>query len=273
MLSSKDDAPDFYFYEPPIIKQGQAFLEPEEVIYALLCYKEGKGKDTKQQAKELAEDFLKQLPETDRSYNFDMCDIDEEELDIRVPADQLFAYMRMQQMLSPEMHEYLLKAARMAGSCIISVTKDCESQKIILKDFIKNPAPLAMQELVPLGLSGEDRYNHPYYEWRNFFLDRIIGLCVKLGKQIYFYDYNLRGVIEDDYVHRFLALHCYVYSFPDSSFTAYLLNASKAQNHEEFLSAMMDPASYIHPFLIDGDCTSTVDSVHRRFAYPNLEPY
>lgn len=270
-LSSEDDAPAFFFYEPPIIRQGEVFLEPEEAIYALLRYKERKGKDIKQKAKEIAEDFLKQLPETDKHHGSSGCGLDLQDIRIYALADQLFAYMETQQILSPEMHEYLLKAASMTESISVSVFRDGESQKFSFKDFIINPDPLAMQEFLPLGSTGEARENDPYYEWRKLFLNDIIDLCVKLGKQIYFYDYNFDGAVEDDYAHRFLVLHYHVFSYPDSPLTAYLLNASKAQSRKEFLSAMLDPASYIHPFLIDGVFTSSVDAGSCWFVYPSLE--
>lgn len=114
------------------------------------------------------------------------------------------------------------------------------------------PPPQAMIEFVP-GPPWYDQVDdweardNPFLHWREAMRPVTHELEKVLGEPVYCFK-ELGDELDDDYVHRFLVLHwCCTYN-PESAFVRYLVKASKAKDVEELKSALIDPASYTHPF-------------------------
>lgn len=123
------------------------------------------------------------------------------------------------------------------------------------------PPPKAMFEFLPAPAGGPwyfdiewDRENErwqqgfdPFEKWREAIKPVAAELEKALGEPVCRFadpdcDYD------DDDVHRFLVLHwCCTYR-PESTYVQYLVRISGARDVEQLKAALIDPASYIHPF-------------------------
>ena len=87
----------------------------------------------------------------------------------------------------------------------------------------------------------------PFHRWREAMRPIAHALETALGEPVYYFA-DLSSDIDDDDVHRFLVLHWCCTHKPESAFVRYLLKVSGAQGVEELKEALIDPASYTHPF-------------------------
>ena len=87
----------------------------------------------------------------------------------------------------------------------------------------------------------------PFHRWREAMRPIAQALETALGEPVYYFG-NLASDIDDDEVHRFLVLHWCCTHKPDSAFVRYLVKVSGARDVEELKEALIDPASYTHPF-------------------------
>ena len=125
-------------------------------------------------------------------------------------------------------------------------------QPYTLKTLPPLPLPKWMIEFVPGAPWCHDEYtpdwrNHPFYRWRDAMRPIADRLEQALGEKTYYFA-DLDDDEDDDDVHRFLVLHWCCTCRPNSSFVRYLLNISGAKHVEELKAALIDPASYTHPF-------------------------
>jgi hypothetical protein len=99
-------------------------------------------------------------------------------------------------------------------------------------------------------------YYKPFIRWREAIRPVALELEKALGEPVYSFGEQLgtaygREYTHDELVHRFLVLHWCCTNKPKSAFVRYLLKISKARDVEELKAALIDPASYTHPFKMD----------------------
>ncbi len=87
----------------------------------------------------------------------------------------------------------------------------------------------------------------PFHRWREAMRPIAQALEAALGEPVYYFA-NLASDTDDDDVHRFLVLHWCCTHKPESAFVRYLVKVSGARDVEELKAALVDPASYTHPF-------------------------
>ncbi|MDH4459443.1 MAG: hypothetical protein QE272_12145 [Nevskia sp.] len=141
-----------------------------------------------------------------------------------------------------------------------------------LENLPAQPPPKSMIEFVPGAPWGDfDRENghradHPFMQWREGM--RLIAQRLEqtLGEPVYYFA-DLDCDTDDDNVHRFLVLHwCCTYR-PESPFVRYLLRISGAHDLEELKAALIDPASYVQPFEMNGAFIGMEAGPACRFTY------
>ena len=107
--------------------------------------------------------------------------------------------------------------------------------------------------------------DNPFMQWRQAIRPVAQELQRSLGEPVYRFA-NLESGTDDDDVHRLLVLHWCCTWKPHSSFVRYLQRASGAENVEALKAALVDPASYRHPFKMNY-------SLRRLQAHPCLFEY
>ena len=125
-------------------------------------------------------------------------------------------------------------------------------QSFTIKTMPELPTPKSMIEFVPCaiwddGEDTEDWRNHPFYHWRDAMRPVADRLEQVLGEKVYYFA-DLDDELDDDNVHRFLVLHWCCTWCPHSSYVRYLLDISGTEHVEQLKAALIDPASYTHPF-------------------------
>lgn len=91
----------------------------------------------------------------------------------------------------------------------------------------------------------------PFQRWRESMRPVAQQLETALGEPVYYFA-DLSCDHDDDDVHRFLVLHWCCTWKPESAFVRYLLKVTGARDVEALKAALIDPASYTHPFKMNG---------------------
>jgi len=113
----------------------------------------------------------------------------------------------------------------------------------MIEFFVGLPCDLGW-ELYP---ENDDWPCKEFDDWRNSMRNVASELEADLGEQVYhFADPGCET--DDDYCHRFLALHCYCTLLPQSTFVAFLLEVAKVESVEILKSGLIDASNYAHPF-------------------------
>lgn len=121
-----------------------------------------------------------------------------------------------------------------------------------LEELPALPPPKAMIEFVPgppwddFGVDWECQDN-PFLRWREAMRPVALKLEEALGEPVYRFK-TLGDELDDDDVHRFLVLHWCCTHKPESPYVRYLMKVSGSQDVDELKEALIDPASYTHPF-------------------------
>ena len=126
-----------------------------------------------------------------------------------------------------------------------------------LRDLPALPPPRAMMEFVPhppweeYGEWGDWKTtDNPFIRWRENMRETAKSLESALGEPVYRFA-DLTNDQDDDDVHRFLVLHWCCSYRPTSPYVQHLLRVSGARDVDELKTALIDPASYFHPFKMD----------------------
>lgn len=155
-------------------------------------------------------------------------------------------------LIQPRVLQYIEKAAEVAATTPMFRGPDNWDDAWSLVNLPVLPPPQAMIEFVP-GPPWDDQaidwetQDNPFLRWRDAMRPITHELEKVLGEPVYHFK-DLGDELDDDDVHRFLVLHWCCTHNPESAFVRYLLKASRAEDVEELKSALIDPASYSHPF-------------------------
>ena len=157
-------------------------------------------------------------------------------------------------LVAPDILDFLEQVAEVAATTPMFRGPDSWNEPWSLEDLPKLPPPTAMIEFTP-GPPWDDGESdksweagdHPFLLWRENMRPIAMELEKRLGEPVYHFA-KLDCDIDDDEVHRFLVLHWCCTHKPESAFVRYLLKVSGARDVEELKGALIDPASYSHPF-------------------------
>jgi hypothetical protein len=171
---------------------------------------------------------------------------------------QGFKELTSEEMLVPsDIVDFFEQAAEVATRTPMFRGPDNWDEAWSLENLPALPPPKAMIEFVP-GPPWDDSEwgdwktgDNPFLRWREAMRPIAQALKTALGEPVYYFA-DLSSDIDDDDVHRFLALHWCCTHKPESAFVRYLLKVSGASDVEELKAALVDPASYTHPFKMNG---------------------
>lgn len=164
-----------------------------------------------------------------------------------------FKELASEEMLVPsDIVDFFEQAADVATRTPMFRGPDNWNEAWSLENLPALPPPKAMIEFVP-GPPWDDRdvdwetQENPFLQWREAMRPVALKLERALGEPVYYFK-ELGDELDDDDVHRFLVLHWCCTHKPESAFVRFLLKVSGAKDVEELKAALIDPASYKHPF-------------------------
>lgn len=156
-----------------------------------------------------------------------------------------------------ELHDILCfieNAAMVTARTPIFCWMENRSEKWSLEQAVTFPPSPYMIEFMPIApwliLDWKsEKYvpGSPFMQWFEIIKPVALELEKVLGKRVYVFA-DPDDECDDDYVHRFIALHwCCSYA-PESAFVRYLVKVSGAKDVEDLKAALIDPANYTQPF-------------------------
>lgn len=160
------------------------------------------------------------------------------------------AWLRNETWVPSEITDFLMQVADVSAETPMFSGPDNWNEPWSLKNLPDLPPPKAMIEFVP-GMPWYEFERNPdetpFLAWREMIRPTALALEKSLGEEVYYFK-ELDDEMDDDDVHRFLVLHwCCTYK-PESAYVRYLLRISGARDVEELKAALIDQASYSHPF-------------------------
>lgn len=155
-------------------------------------------------------------------------------------------------LVTSDILDFFEQAAEVAATTPMFRGPDNWGEAWSLENLPALPPPKAMIEFVP-GPPWDDCdvdweiQDNPFLRWREAMRPVAQELEKALGEAVYNFK-ELGNELDDDDVHRFLVLHWCCTHKPGSAFVRYLLKVSGAKDVEDLKAALIDPASYTHPF-------------------------
>lgn len=275
---------EFWLLEPPA-GQRVPYIEPVDALKRLLCRQYSKREEAEARAREMTSRMRNEVADEHWVTFLDDLTPDSPEC---LPLPDFLAWLRTEchrvSALATEMPQVaqgsdkldnkglqvssdLLDFFALAGEVTASTPMFQETLKRSenetwwsLESLPELPPPFAMIEFLPGPLwediDDQDECYDPndvknrgktFLRWREAIRPVALELEKALGEPVYSFA-DLSDFFGDDYVHRFLVLHWCCTHKPESTFVRYLLKISKAKDVEELKAALIDPASYTHPF-------------------------
>lgn len=208
-----------------------------------------------------------QLASSDRAVFLDTFEPDTPDC---IPAASLIAHLRAQPWVDAPLLDFLERAIDATIHAPMFEGPDQREQLWPLAEHPAWPPPKAMIEFMP-GAPWEEYGDdfgpqaRRFSGWREGMRGIAADLKAALGEPVYHFaapdcDYD------DDNPHRFLVLHWCCTARPRSRYVDYLVEASGARDVEELKAALIDPASYAHPFRMN-DAFVGIESKPLRIEY------
>ncbi len=242
--------------EPPA-GQHVPYIKPLKALVVLLSAQGIAPDEAKMQAREVVAKMRDEVPEN-RWVNF--LDPFTPESPDCLPLPEFVKWLRDRQLVPPDIPSFFEQAAEVSASLSMFYRQGNRDAPWPLARLPELPPPHAMIEFIGAPWADIDAWgdpdtwqpgSNPFVIWREAIRPVAQQLEVALGQPVYDFA-DLTNEMDDDYVHRFLVLHwCCTYK-PESAFVKYLLKASGANDVEELKAALIDPASYTQPFMIEG---------------------
>jgi len=250
-----------WLIEPPA-GQHMPYIDPVKALEKLLCRQGAAQPEAMEQAREAAARMRREVADEHWINFLEPFEPDSPEC---LPVPDFVAWLRDEShrndnklQIPPDILDFLEQVARQASSatmfCVFS-GPGSEQEPCSLANLPDQPTPYAMIEYVPgpqwndIDPADWNKPDNPFLLWREAMRAIAQELEQKLGEPVYYFA-DLSNDLDDDLMHRFLVLHwCCTYR-PDSSFVRYLLKICRANDVEELKAALINPASYTHPFKI-----------------------
>lgn len=236
-----------YLLEPPA-GQHVPFIDPVQAMTVIFNYQGTNSDFAATRATAKYAELRPQLQLLQRVRFYDFLNSDSPEC---IQAPVLIRFLREQELASEALICFLERAVDAVMRIPIFQGPDNWDTPWSLLELPDLPTPKSMIEFIPSPSwddpTGEDDHKNRVSAWREEIRPVAEDLEKRLGEPVYYFadpdcDYD------DDSAHRFLTLHCCCMLRPESSFVRFLIEASGAQDVEEFKSAMISPESYTHPF-------------------------
>jgi hypothetical protein len=173
--------------------------------------------------------------------------------DLKIDVQGFKELASKEMLVSSDILDFFEQAAEVATSTPTFREPDNWDKPWPLETLPALPPPKAMIEFMPgppwndFGWGDWKTSDNPFLRWREAMRPIAQELETALGEPVYYFA-DLDCDTDDDDVHRFLVLHWCCTHKPESAFVRYLLKVSGATDVEELKAALIDPASYTHPF-------------------------
>ena len=188
-----------------------------------------------------------------------------------LPVPDFVAWLRDEVLIASDILDYFSRATEVATSMPMFRGPENWEAPWSLKNLPSIPPPKAMIEFVPGPPWNDFEYDNwqtgdnPFLQWREKIRPIALDLEKQLGEPVYYFK-ELGELLDDDAVHRFLVLHWCCTRKPESPFVRYLMKVSGAKDVEKLKTALIDPASYTHPFKMN-DAFVGLETLFCRFDY------
>ncbi len=171
-----------------------------------------------------------------------------------ITAASFIEWLKTRALVDPEILTLLSLANEEATEAKMFSGPDYYDEPWSLKTQPKLSPPKAMIQYLPGPPWSDHEFNtdhsraeKAFLAWREQMRPVANKLEQQLGQSVYYFaDYD--DELDDDDAHRFLVLHWCCSWHPEAAFTQNLTKASKASNIEELKLALIDTASFNHPF-------------------------
>lgn len=253
-----------WLLEPPAGRR-EVYVDPVGALSVIFRHFGQRADAARQQALGDCDRFYASLAVTDTVRFYDHMEPDSP---LCAPAPALMRFLRQDKRISAELVAFIEDAIDSVQSSVRFTALDERGTPLTLASLPALPPPTAMIEFVPAAgweYQGDLEANTRRFNgWRNRMRAIASRLEQALGEAVYhFADSGIDT--DDDSVHRFLLLHWLCSFLPESAYVRFLVDASGAIDVEELKSALIDPASYRHPFKMHdaffglNSCTSRFD--------------
>jgi hypothetical protein len=254
--------------EPPAALRVP-FIEPVSALEKMLLRKGVAPEDALLRAREAGTRLQCEVAEDRWAIFFDSFEPEKPEC---LPVPDFTAWLRDEALDLSDLADFFERAAAVAAREAILERLDTRDESWTLETLPRLTPPKAMIEFVPGGpwsdidACGNWREtDNPFKRWREAIRPAALYLEQALGKRVYYFA-DLDDDCDDDDVHRFLVLHWCCSFMPQSSFVRWIVRKSGARDVEELKCALIDPASYRHPFQMN-DAFGGIDTVPCHFEY------
>ncbi len=248
---------EIIFFEPPA-GQHAPFVEPITVTAILLEHGGVPIEQAASMAKDLYTELRPRLSMFERPVLYTGFESDMRNIPECVPLPKLLGFYQEKCLISESVQVFLSRACEATSFTRMFRYGDFGAEARCLNKLPPLPPPKAMVEFF-VGLPDNLVYeNSPSCDWGqtpfNLLQDwkksiRPLAEILKerCGEEVYYFaDPDCDH--DDDNCHRFLALHCWCSLLPDSSFIRYLLEVANLPDVTALRAALIDPASYTHPW-------------------------
>jgi hypothetical protein len=234
------------------------YINPVAALVILLRHQGMAADESPAHARALVKKLRADMPDVPSARFLDDLHPDSPEC---LPAAAFVDALKKERLISEEVAAFLEKSIGVAASTPVFRGPDNWTSPWSLLDLPELPPSTAMIEFTPgAPWIDIDRWGtkeawpsdeNPFIQWRKAIYPVAQALRQALGEPVYQFA-DLNDELDDDYVHRFLVLHWCCTHQPDATFVKHLVTISGAQDVDELKAALIDPASYSHPFKIDG---------------------
>lgn len=236
--------------EPPAF-DNVPYIRPSDALQALDAHHQLAEEQHLRRSKSLNNELERAFPEIKWVQFFDPSNPDAAGA---IPAASFIQWLETEALVDPEVLKLLYRANEDATKTKMFSGPGYYDEPWSLETQPKLTPPKAMIQYMP-GPPWRDHefnMNHnraekAFLAWREQMRPVANTLEQQLGQSVYYFaDYE--DELDDDDAHRFLVLHWCCSWRPETAFVQYLKEASKASNIEVLKLALIDTASFNHPF-------------------------
>ena len=254
--------PHLVFLEPPA-GQHVPFIDPVEALALLLRYQGQEHDAALIEAKAAFAEFRPRLHVPECVTTYRCVDYDGPEC---ISFTRFMELLLEKDQVSTDIVEFLERAAAVVAASPMFEGPDNWGSPWKLSDLPDLPPEKAMFEFIPGPPWDMGTYEDRLFDvWRDSLRPIAERLEKALGEPVYYFA-TPGDEHDDDAGHRFLWLHWCCTARPDSAFIRFLVGVSGAGDVEELKQALIDPASYVHPFKMN-DAFRGLESSSCRLEY------
>ncbi len=236
--------------EPPAF-DNVPYIRPSDALQALNANHQLTEEHDLRRSKSLNNEFERAFPDIKWVQFFDPSNLDAAGA---IPAASFIEWLKTRALIDPEILTLLYRVNDEAAKARMFSGPDYYDEPWSLVTQPKLTPPKAMIQYMPgppwsdheLNVD-QSRAEKAFMAWRETMRPVANTLEQQLGQSVYYFaDYE--DELDDDDAHRFLVLHWCCSWRPKAAFVQYLMEASKTSNIEELKLALINPASFNHPF-------------------------